>query len=67
MTVRGFTFRLFSPETLTAAQAALLGYLAEGALQPTVSKVFPMPQAPEALRYLIEGKTFGRVLMRAAG
>ncbi len=67
LTVRGFTFRLFSPETTAAAQKALLGYLAEGALQPTVAKVFPLARAPEAVRYLIEGKPFGRVLMRATG
>lgn len=66
VTVRGFTFRLFSPRTMTA-RTALLAWLAEGALQPTVAKVFPLSQAPEAVRYLIEGKPFGRVLMRATG
>jgi NADPH2:quinone reductase len=65
-TIRGFTFRLFSPETLAAAQTALIGYLSEGALQPAIGKVFPMSAAPEAVRYLIEGKPFGRVLMRTA-
>jgi NADPH:quinone reductase-like Zn-dependent oxidoreductase len=63
-TIRGFTFRLFAPETLAAAQAALTGYLSEGALQPTIGKVFPMSAAPEAVRYLVEGRPFGRVLMR---
>lgn len=63
-TVRGFTFRLFAPQTLAAAREALLGYLAEGALQPTVAKVFSLSQAAEAVRYLMEARPFGRVVMR---
>lgn len=62
-TVRGFTFRLFAPETIGAAQATLLGYLVEGALQPTIARVFPLSEAAEAVRYLIEGRPFGRVLL----
>jgi len=64
-TIRGFTFRLFAPQTVAAANAALLTYLEEGALQPTIGKVFPMSEAAEAVRYLIEERPFGRVLMHA--
>jgi NADPH2:quinone reductase len=62
-TVHGFTFKLFAPQTVAAANAALLGYLKQGALQPTISKVFPLSDAAEAVRYLIEDRPFGRVLM----
>ncbi|HWY25764.1 MAG TPA: zinc-binding alcohol dehydrogenase family protein, partial [Nevskia sp.] len=55
-TIRGFTFRMFAPETLAAANEAILGYLQEGALQPTIGKVFPLAEAAEAVRYLIEGR-----------
>ena len=65
-TIRGFTFRLFAPETVIAAKEVLLGYLQEGALQPTVAKVFPLSEAVEAVRYLIEDRPFGRVLMRVS-
>src|SRR5215467_12288003 len=65
VTVRGFTFRLFAPQTVAAANAALLAYLEEGTLQPTIGKVFPMSEAAEAVRYLIEDRPFGRVLMHA--
>lgn len=65
-TIRGFTFRLFTPETLAAAQDAIIGYLSEGALQPSIGKVFSMSRAPQAVRHLIEGKPFGRVLMHVA-
>jgi NADPH2:quinone reductase len=63
--IRGFTFRLFDPQTVAAANAALLDDLKEGSLQPTISKVFPLSDAAEAVRYLIEDRPFGRVLMRA--
>ena len=37
----------------------------KGTLQPTIGKVFPMSEAAEAVRYLIEDRPFGRVLMHA--
>jgi NADPH:quinone reductase-like Zn-dependent oxidoreductase len=63
--VRGFTLRLFTPQTLASANATLVEYLKEGALQPTIGKVFPLTEAAEAVRYLIEDRPFGRVLMQA--
>jgi NADPH:quinone reductase-like Zn-dependent oxidoreductase len=62
-TIRGFTFRLFTPQTIAAASAALAGFLKEGSLQPTIGKVFPMSQASEAVRFLVEERPFGRVIM----
>jgi NADPH:quinone reductase-like Zn-dependent oxidoreductase len=56
---------LFAPQTVAAANVALLGFLKEGALEPTVAKVFPLSKAAEAVRYLIEDRPFGRVLMHA--
>ena len=64
-TIRGFTFRLFAPQTVAAANAALLEFLKEGALQPTISRVFPLSEAAKAVRHLIEDRPFGRVLMDA--
>jgi len=63
-TIRGFTFRLFAPETIAAANETILGYLKEGALKPTISKVFPLTEAAEAVRYLVEDRPYGRVIMR---
>jgi NADPH2:quinone reductase len=62
--VRGFTLRAFAPETLAAAQRALLGYLSEGSIEPTIAKVFPLSEAAEAVRHLMQGRPFGRVLMQ---
>jgi len=63
-TIRGFTFRLFAPETIAAANETLLKYLREGALNPKIGRIFPLTQAAEAVRYLIEGRPYGRVIMR---
>jgi NADPH2:quinone reductase len=65
-TVRGFIFNpsIFSAETIAAAQQACRTMLADGHLTPTIAKVFPLAEAAEAVRYLIEDRPFGRVLMR---
>lgn len=63
-TIRGFTFRLFAPETIAAANEKILGYLMEGALKPKIGKVFPLTEAAEAVRYLIEDRPYGRVVMQ---
>jgi len=65
-TIRGFTFRLFTNETVAAAREVLLEYLKEGALQPTIAKVFPLSEVAEAVRYLIEDRPYGRVLMEVS-
>ena len=66
-TVRGFIFSpaIFSAETINAAHLACRTMLVEGHLRPTIAKVFPLAEAAEAVRYLIEGRPFGRVLMQA--
>jgi NADPH2:quinone reductase len=64
-TIRGFNFRFFAQQTVAAANAALLEFLNEGALQPTIDRIFPLSEAAEAVRHLIEDRPFGRVLMDA--
>jgi len=63
-TIRGFIFKLFTPQMVAEAIEALLGYLKDGALQPTIGKVFSLSEAAEAVRYLIEDRPYGRVLMQ---
>jgi NADPH2:quinone reductase len=45
--------------------AALLDYLKEGALAPTIARAFPTSGAAQAVRYLIDDRPFGRVIMHA--
>ena len=45
------------------AADVLLPLLASGKIKPTVAKVFPLEEAPEANRFLIEDRPFGKVLL----
>jgi NADPH:quinone reductase-like Zn-dependent oxidoreductase len=54
----------FAAETIGAANKAILGYLNEGALNPKVGKVFPLTEAAEAVRYLVENRPYGRIIMQ---
>ena len=37
--------------------------LQSGAIRPIVAKTFPLAEAADALRYLVEGRPFGRVVL----
>src|SRR3984957_18558730 len=47
-----------------AAWSVIFPLLQSGAVKPIVAKTFPLPEAADALRYLIEGRPFGRVVLR---
>jgi NADPH:quinone reductase len=61
--IRGFTFSIFSPETIQAANQAIFTFLLEGRIKPLVARIFLQEDAAEAQRYLIEDRPFGRVLL----
>ena len=42
---------------------AIVPLLQSGAIKPIVAKTFPLAQAADALRYLVEGRPFGRVVL----
>jgi NADPH2:quinone reductase len=50
-------------ETVTDAWNAIVSLLQSGAIQPIVAKTFPLTEAAEALRYLVEDRPFGRVVL----
>jgi NADPH:quinone reductase-like Zn-dependent oxidoreductase len=37
--------------------------LQSGAIKPIMAKTFPLAEAADALRYLVEGRPFGRVVL----
>src|SRR5437867_9153156 len=41
----------------------LVSLLKAGAIKPIVAKTFPLAEAADALRYLVEGRPFGRVVL----
>ena len=60
------SFSLFAQpaEVSTTAWSVIFQLLKSGAAKPIVAKTFPLAQAAEALRYLVEGRPFGRVVLR---
>jgi len=61
--IRGFN--MFSqPQAIVAdAWKSTASLLQSGALKPIVAKTFPLVEAADALRYLVEGRPFGRVVL----
>jgi NADPH2:quinone reductase len=48
---------------VTDAWNVIVSLLKSGAVKPIVAKTFPLAQAADALRYLVEGRPFGRVVL----
>jgi len=59
------SLNLFRQPQATVADAwkAIVSLLQSGAIKPIVAKTFPLVEAAEALRYLVEGRPFGRVVL----
>ena len=49
--------------TVADARKAIVPLLQSGAIKPIVAKTFPLVEAAEALRYLVEVRPFGRVVL----
>jgi NADPH:quinone reductase len=50
-------------ETIRDAWNAIVPLLQCGAIKPIVAKTFPLAEAADALRYLVDGRPFGRVVL----
>jgi NADPH2:quinone reductase len=48
---------------VTEAWNVIVSLLKSGAIKPIVAKAFPLTDAAEALRYLVESRPFGRVVL----
>ena len=59
--VSGFSLFAASPEEQAEAYAAVLPLIAGGEITPAHDRAFPLEQAPEALRHLVEDRPFGKV------
>jgi NADPH2:quinone reductase len=61
--IRGFN--MFSQPQAVVADAwnSTFSLIKSGAIKPIVAKTFPLAEAADALRYLIEGRPFGRVVL----
>ncbi len=61
--IRGFN--MFSQPQAVVADAwnSTVSLLKSGEIKPIVAKTFPLAEAVDALRYLVEGRPFGRVVL----
>jgi len=50
-------------ETVTDAWKAIASLLQSSAIKPIVARTFPPAEAADALRYLVEDRPFGRVVL----
>jgi NADPH2:quinone reductase len=60
------SFSLFAqpPEMWSTAWTSIITLLESGAIKPIVARTFALEDAAEALRYQIEGRPFGRVVLK---
>jgi len=59
------SFNMFAQSQAAVSDAwnAIVSLLQSGAIKPIVAKTFPLAEAADALRYLVEGRPFGRVVL----
>src|SRR3984893_287577 len=61
--IRGLNMFAQPLAAITDAWNVIVPLLKSGALKPIVAKTFPLVEAAAALRYLVEGRPFGRVVL----
>jgi NADPH:quinone reductase len=59
------SLNMFTQPQAVVAEAwnVIVSLLKSSAIKPIVAKTFPLAEAPQALRYLVEGRPFGRVVL----
>src|SRR5467141_3055009 len=61
--IRGLNMFAQPKAAITDAWKVIVSLLKSGAIKPIVAKTFPLVEAAAALRYLVEGRPFGRVVL----
>ncbi len=61
--IRGLNMFAQPHAAIRDAWKVIVSLLESGAIKPIVAKTFPLAEAADALRYLIEGRPFGRVVL----
>ena len=62
--MRSFSLFAQPAEAWSAAWSVIVPLLHSGAIKPLVAKMFPLPEAADAIHYLVVGRPFGRVVLR---
>jgi NADPH2:quinone reductase len=61
--MEGFSLFAQSPTVVATAWQDILSLIASGSVKPIVERVYPLAEAGEALRHLIEDRPFGKVIL----
>jgi NADPH2:quinone reductase len=61
--IQGFNIYFQSPEAFGAAWSTILPMLADGRVKPAIDRTYPLAEAAEATRRLIEDRPFGKVVL----
>src|SRR5580700_7404822 len=61
--IRGLNMFAQPQAAVTDTWNVIVSLLKSGAIRPIVAKTFPLAEAADALRYLIDGRPFGRVVL----
>ena len=59
----GFSLFAQSPATIATAWRDIIPLIVSGSVKPIVERVYPLDEAGEALRHLIEDRPFGKVIL----
>jgi NADPH:quinone reductase len=59
----GFSLFAQSPTAIAAAWRDIISLIVGGSVKPIVERVYPLGEAAEALRHLIEDRPFGKVVL----
>jgi len=62
--IRSLNMFLQPQTAVNEAWNSIVSLLKSGAIKPIVAKTFPLTDAADALRYLVEGRPFGRVILK---
>jgi NADPH2:quinone reductase len=62
--IRSLNMFLQPKAAIADAWKVIVSLLKSGAIKPIVAKTFPLTEAVDALRYLVEGRPFGRVVLK---
>jgi len=63
----GFALAAQPPPVIASAWSTILPLIANGSVNPIVERTYPLEEAAEALRHLIEDRPFGKVILKLEG
>jgi NADPH:quinone reductase len=61
--MEGFSLFAQSPTAIATAWRDIIPLIASGSVRPIVERVYPLSEAGEALRHLVEDRPFGKVVL----